>query len=219
MNTELVYDRLMRLPIILFTGIFFVRETLSLNIFLAQPPLEWNWGYISSLAARISLLVFLGLLIFFHSIRSSPVNKASGWEPKISALLGLTFSNVLLLLDRTASAPMIDVASTLLLLTGNYFCVVVLLHLGRSISIMAEARKLVTSGPYRVIRHPLYLAEQVAVTGIFLQYASWQAVLVLLMHFGFQVRRMLNEERVLAATFPEYREYAKRTARLIPGVW
>lgn len=218
-ETSAAYDRLMRLPIIIFTSFFFIRELSGVDAFLAHPPLGWDWQYVSTLAARISLLAFLGLLIFFHSIRSRPVNKAAGWEPKVSALLGLTLGNLLLLLDRSATTPALDIASTLLLLVGNYLCVVVLLHLGRSISIMAEARRLVTSGPYSVIRHPLYLAEQVATIGIFLQFMSWPAALVLAVHFVFQVRRMLNEERVLAATFPEYREYSQRTARLIPGVW
>lgn len=213
------YDRLMRLPILLFTGFFFVRELLGLTDFLAHPPLAWEWSFTIALAARISLLVFLGLLIFFHSIRSRPVNKAAGLEPKISALLGLTLGNLLLLLDRSTPSPILDVASTSLLLAGNYLCVVVLLHLGRSISIMAEARNLVTSGPYSVVRHPLYLAEQVAIVGIFLQFLSWQAATVLVVHFIFQVRRMLNEERILTATFPAYSDYAARTSRLIPGVW
>lgn len=216
---SVVYDRLMRLPVVLFTSFFFVRELLCLNDFLARPPLGWDWHYMATLAARISLLIFLGLLIFFHAIRSRPINQAAGWEPKISALLGLTLGNVLLLLDRSTPSPVLDTASALLLLLGNYLCVVVLLHLGRSISIMAEARKLVTGGPYRVIRHPLYLAEQVAIVGVFLQFLSWQAAAVLLVHFVFQVRRMLNEERVLAETFPEYRDYIGRTSRLIPGVW
>lgn len=214
-----VYDRLMRLPIVLFTGFFFVREMLGLLDFLAHPPLVWEWQHLCTLAARIALLIFLGLLIFFHTIRSRPVNQASGWEPRISALLGLTLSNLLLLLDRSSPLPALDIASTLLLLLGNYLCIVVLLHLGRSVSIMAEARKLVTSGPYRVIRHPLYLAEQIAIIGIFLQFLSWQAALLLLVHFVFQIRRMLNEEGILTETFPEYRDYAGRTARLIPGVW
>lgn len=213
------HDRLMRLPIILFTGFFLVRELFGLNEFLARPPLAWDWHFISALGARVSLLAFLALLIFFHSIRSRPVNKARGWGPRISALLGLTLGNLLLLLDRSTASPIIDLVSTSLLIAGNYLCVVVLLHLGRSISIMAEARRLVTSGPYSVVRHPLYLAEEVATIGIFLQFLSWQAALVLAVHFVFQIRRMLNEERVLAETFPEYRAYAQRTARLIPGVW
>lgn len=209
----------MRLPIILFTGFFFLREALAVHEFLSRPPLGWDWQFVATLAARISLLCFLGLLIFFHTIRSRPVNKASGWEPKMSALLGLTLGNLLLLLERPAALPLADLVSASLLVFGNYLCVVVLLHLGRSISIMAEARKLVTSGPYSLVRHPLYLAEEVATVGIFLQFMSWQAALVLVVHFIFQVRRMLNEERVLTETFPEYREYAARTARLIPGVW
>ena len=219
MNKEVLYDRLMRLPVLLFTGFFFVRELLNLGTFLARPPLAFDWHFMFALSARISMVVFLGLLIFFHLIRSRPVNKATGWEPKISALLGLTLGNVLLLLDRSNSSPILDLVSTTLLLTGNYLCVVVLLHLGRSISIMAEARKLVTSGPYQLVRHPLYLAEQIAIIGIFLQFLSWQAALVILVHFVFQIRRMLNEECVLSDTFAEYREYAARTARLIPGVW
>ncbi len=213
------YDRLMRLPILLFTGYFFARELQGLDGFMARPPLGWEWNFSVALASRISLLLFLGLLIFFHAIRSRPVNKAAGWEPKVSALLGLTLSNLLLLMDRSAPSPLLDMVSTSLLLLGNYLCVVALLHLGRSISIMAEARNLVISGPYRLVRHPLYLAEQVAILGIFLQFLSWQAAALLLVHFFFQVRRMINEERVLAATFPEYRDYAATTRRLIPGVW
>lgn len=207
------------MPILLFTGFFFVRELQGLDELMTRPPLDWEWNFSVALAARISLLLFLGLLIFFHAIRSRPVNKAAGWEPKISALLGLTLGNLLLLLDRAESSPLLDLISTSLLLAGNYLCVVALLHLGRSISIMAEARNLVTSGPYRLVRHPLYLAEQIAIIGIFMQFLSWQAALLLLLHFFFQVRRMLNEERVLTATFPAYREYAAATCRLIPGVW
>jgi protein-S-isoprenylcysteine O-methyltransferase Ste14 len=58
--------------------------------------------------------------------------------------------------------------STLLLLGGNALAVLVPVQLGRSFSIMAEARRLVTSGVYRWVRHPLYLAEELAVIGIVL---------------------------------------------------
>lgn len=212
-------DHFMRIPIVLFTSFFFVREIASLYDFLQYPNLFLDNQFISALMARISLIAFLGLLVFFHFIRSAPINKATGWQPKISALLGLTLGNLLLLLDRAPLPPMMGFMSAILLIVGNYLCIVTLLHLGRSISIMAEARQLVTSGPYRLVRHPLYLAEEVATLGIFMQFMSWQAAGVLAVHFLFQISRMLNEERVLSATFPEYRDYANRTARLIPGVW
>ena len=54
-----------------------------------------------------------------------------------------------------------------------------MLDLARSLSIMPEARKLVTTGLYARIRHPLYLAEDIALLGIALQFRSWQAAVVL----------------------------------------
>lgn len=212
-------DKLMRLPIIIFTLFFFMREWRLFLDFLDRPPLGLEWSWLLSLAARIALLTFLGLLIFFHATRSQPVSKASGWEPKVTALLGLSFGNLLLLLERPPVEPWSEALSTLFLVLGNYLCIVVVLQLGKSISIMAEARKLVTRGAYQFVRHPLYLAEEIATVGIFFQFISWQAAAILLVHFGFQIRRMFNEERILEATFPEYANYAKRTPRLIPGVW
>lgn len=213
------HDRLMRLPIILFTGFFLMREIGLLADFLARHQTQPGIQFITSLGARISLILFLLLLVGLHAIRARPINKAQGWQPKVSALLGLTLGNLLLLVDRAGSEPWIDMASATLLLVGNYLCIVTLLHLGRSISIMAEARRLVTSGPYSIIRHPLYFAEEIATLGIFLQFRSWEAAAILILHFAFQIRRMLNEERVLLETFPEYAGYMNRTARLIPGVW
>ena len=96
---------------------------------------------------------------------------------------------------------------------------VALLRLGRSFSVMAEARYLVTSGPYRFVRHPLYLAEELAVVGVFIQFASVWTALLLALQISFQLRRMHNEEAVLAATFPEYTAYQARTSRLIPGIY
>ncbi len=212
-------DRWMRIPIIVFTSYFFIHEGLGLRTFLAHPPAIWDSHFLSGLTARLALLAFLGLLVFFHLTRSQPTHRAHGWQPKISALLGLTLGNLLLLLDRPYTPPALDLISAGFLIVGNYLCVVVLLHLGRSISIMAEARTLVTSGPYRWVRHPLYLAEEVATIGIFLQFMSWQAAFILGVHFLFQIARMHNEEQVLRGAFLEYDAYAQRTARLIPGVW
>jgi protein-S-isoprenylcysteine O-methyltransferase Ste14 len=84
---------------------------------------------------------------------------------------------------------------------------------------MAQARRLVTDGPYHFVRHPLYLAEFIGYLGAFIQYASWISAALLIAQCGFQIRRMLNEETLLQMTFPEYATYATFRARLIPGVW
>ena len=109
--------------------------------------------------------------------------------------------------------------STLLVLFGSAAAVYTLLRLGRSFSLMAEARGLVTSGPYRLVRHPLYLAEELAIIGISMQFFSLSTAFVLALQIAFQLRRMRNEEAVLVENFPEYAQYRARTARLIPGIY
>ena len=108
--------------------------------------------------------------------------------------------------------------SLLLIIGGTVFAVWATLTLARSISIMPEARRLVTSGPYAFVRHPLYLGEFVVLFGIALQHMMPWALLLLAVQCVFQFERMKNEERVLARAFPNYADYITRTARLLPGV-
>jgi protein-S-isoprenylcysteine O-methyltransferase Ste14 len=84
---------------------------------------------------------------------------------------------------------------------------------------MAGAPGLVTGGIYRHIRHPLYLAEEVAAVGCAMHFFSLWAILLLAPQIAFQLRRMTNEERVLERCFPEYARYQQTTARLIPGIY
>jgi protein-S-isoprenylcysteine O-methyltransferase Ste14 len=77
----------------------------------------------------------------------------------------------------------------------------------------------VTAGPYRVVRHPLYLAELVATCGIMLQFRQPWSALVTLAVVAAQFPRMHFEEEILGETFPAYRAYKAKTARLIPGVY
>jgi protein-S-isoprenylcysteine O-methyltransferase Ste14 len=72
---------------------------------------------------------------------------------------------------------------------------------------------------YGFVRHPLYLAEELAVIGIFMQSFSRWTALLLIAQIAFQLRRMHNEEVVLAETFHEYAAYRQQTARLIPGIY
>jgi protein-S-isoprenylcysteine O-methyltransferase Ste14 len=113
----------------------------------------------------------------------------------------------------------LEMISTLLTTIGSVGAVVALGQLGRSFSVMAETRRLVTSGPYRFVRHPLYLAEEIAIVGLFMQFASVWTALLLAVQIAFQLRRMHNEELILTASFPEYAAYRRDTARLIPGIY
>ena len=96
---------------------------------------------------------------------------------------------------------------------------IVLIQLRGLFSIMAEARQVATSGAYRFIRHPLYLAEEIATIGGVMQFLSIWTVLLVVVQIACQIRRMRNEEIVLTEVFPEYSSYKRKTARIIPGLY
>jgi protein-S-isoprenylcysteine O-methyltransferase Ste14 len=87
-----------------------------------------------------------------------------------------------------------------------------------SISILPQARQLVTQGLYSIIHHPLYLGEMVATAGIALQHIAPWALWRLGLECMFQLLRIKNEGAMLEV-FPEYADYMVRTARLVPGVY
>jgi protein-S-isoprenylcysteine O-methyltransferase Ste14 len=107
-----------------------------------------------------------------------------------------------------------DILATL----GLVYAVWGLAYLRRSFSIVPEARRLVTGGPYAFSRHPVYLGEIVTAIGVNLPtFGLWSALAVLYFVLC-EVLRMRWEERVLARAFPdEYPAYAKRVPRFAPN--
>jgi protein-S-isoprenylcysteine O-methyltransferase Ste14 len=167
-------------------------------------------------AASIANVLFVSLVAATTITRLVPIQKSKGIEPRLSALLGTFLCTTLAVLPKAELGPVWSVVSTTLILVGTSLSFVVLRWLGKSFSILAEARRLVTEGPYRIVRHPLYLCEGVALVGVTLQALSPLAVLIAIAAVMVQCRRMINEEAILKATFPEYRIYAAKTSFLIP---
>ena len=86
------------------------------------------------------------------------------------------------------------------------------LQLGRSFSVRAKARELVTTGLYSRIRNPIYLFGGLIVVGMSLFVSAWGPLVVILVLAPLQIYRARQEGQVLARAFgEEYERYKKKT--------
>ncbi len=147
----------------------------------------------------------LALIIWFAAYRSL--------APRV------IFSGVMGIHPAPGPVAMIGAALTAL---GVAFAVWARSHLGRNWSshpALKEGHELVTSGPYRFVRHPIYTGILFAMIGSALAISPvWFGVTVFAgVVFGMRIRK---EEGIMMRQFPEeYREYKKRTKALIPFIW
>jgi protein-S-isoprenylcysteine O-methyltransferase Ste14 len=107
----------------------------------------------------------------------------------------------------------------MIIILGMLLSIFALLALGRNVSIIPQARKLVRHGPYRLVRHPLYLGELTSVFGIVAAEVTLSKMMVFLLLIAAQIYRSLWEEKLLVSTFPEYKEYSSKKPRFIPGIF
>jgi protein-S-isoprenylcysteine O-methyltransferase Ste14 len=83
-----------------------------------------------------------------------------------------------------------------------------------------EQQKVITTGPYALVRHPMYLAVSVMYIFSPLALGSYWAMLPTILLLILLVARIRNEERVLLRELKGYQEYTQQTPyRLIPGIW
>ncbi len=88
---------------------------------------------------------------------------------------------------------------------------------GPGISVPPE--RLVTAGPYRWLRNPMYAGHLVFLAGLALVLGSWIGAGVFVAHVPWFQRRVREDEARLAARFgDDYRAYCRRVKRWIPGV-
>jgi len=180
---------------------------------------SWTVGNALDSLYRALILAFYVLIVVLLLVRSPARRTKVDRAAHLAAYLG-TFAPFLLVFQGVTARPSTELAlvSIGLMVVGIGFSVYSVTYLGRSFGATPNARALVTSGPYRLVRHPLYLGEGVALAGLVLGRLSAFSVAVFVLTMAVQFYRMVQEEKVLAASFPEYTAYMAGRKRLIPGV-
>lgn len=213
------FDLLATSPLVLFYALAIGGYVLHTIHILQELVVRFDWLRAAEVASQIATAGFLGIQVVLFLIRTLPVQKAPGIVPRMAAIVGANLPFLFLTISRVDHGMAVKMLSFFLTASGVGASIYCVLYLGRSFSILPQARRLVTSGPYRFIRHPLYVAEQTATLGVMLQFAQPWAFLVMLASLAAQFPRMHYEEKVLGTTFPDYGAYMDRTVRLVPGIY
>jgi protein-S-isoprenylcysteine O-methyltransferase Ste14 len=208
-----LYELLAASPLIFWSFLGIAGSSLRLS------QLTLSWESTPTIGSHIATILFLGFVIIFLIIRRPPLRKTIGVTPRLVALIGCALPSFVALLPRVAVSPSTAFFSSVIALLGTTIAAIAVFFLGRSFSILPQARQLVTSGPYRIVRHPLYLAELAVIFGVIWEIQQPWPIFVLFSAIGIQVLRIYFEEKILSETFPLYQEYAKRTPRLLPGIY
>ena len=215
-----LYDLFCASPLIFwYAGCVYFQTGYLIRDFRSADGLQGEVFAMLDMASKVITLAFGIVLIILLIVRRAPLRKNEGLAPRVIALLGcyVGIGALVMPIDPPHSAWFLF--SMLLMVGGSGFAFYSLFWLGRSVSIMPESRKLVTSGPYSIVRHPLYLGEQAALVGVALQATNVWAPMVLTLQLCCQLYRMRYEEKVLEESFPEYTSYRCEVARIIPWLY
>jgi protein-S-isoprenylcysteine O-methyltransferase Ste14 len=172
--------------------------------------------------------VLSGVAVFSGGNLSPGVREDRGnrWVIGAFGLIGLLDAYLPAYTDRkefwTLDGDAIRWLGVVLFAAGGALRICPVFVLGRRFSglvAIQPGHTLVTTGLYRVVRHPSYLGRLVNSLGWALAFRSGVGVLLTALLIPPLVARICAEERLLCSQFGEYEVYRSRTSRLIPGLY
>ena len=178
----------------------------------------------------IALLAFAGLTLLTVSWSRGQAKTRTpqdrGYRAPVMAnftALGVFFVSLLIFSSGPAGfmALLLALSGSLLALAGAALVVICHAELGAAWSFAPKADQstgLITSGPYRLVRHPIYLGLALLAVGEALAFGSWPALLIALVGVVPTLAwRARVEEQLLRRTFGEsYEVYRQRTKMIVP---
>jgi protein-S-isoprenylcysteine O-methyltransferase Ste14 len=223
-----VEDDLSKRPAGYWRDLVFSRllPALFFSLFLARQVL-FVWGGLHSLRSATDYLFLLQqclalayftMLVVLYSVRLP----ARGTDHRLGVIV-IAFTGTFTAIGASflpggGHRVWLVLPADIIATIGLAYSVWGLAYLRRSFSIIPEARRLVTGGPYALSRHPVYLGEVITAIGINLATAGWLGAIAIAYFIFAELLRIRWEERVLSRTFPaDYPDYARRVPRYAPN--
>ncbi len=180
--------------------IFFLYWGIS-AFFTKKSVIKRGWWW------RIYLIIVVVAVIIF--------TKRSKTDP---AVIKVFFTSLFFPVTQT-----ITIIATILVVIGVICAILARIYLGRNWSGYVTYKKdheLITSGPYRYVRHPIYSGMTLMITGTWLSFPSFWVSSFFIAYIVIFVWRMGREEAIMIRLFgKKYKDYMKHTKRIIPWIW
>lgn len=217
-----------------FAGQAFLLAVLGVALFVPAGTLAyWQGWVVLAVFEAASTVLTIDLArrdpaLLQRRTRLGPLAERSGLQKLIQVLssLGFVAMFVVAALDHRAGWSRVPVAIVIAsdaLLVIGYWIVFRVFRANTYTSAVVEvvpAQRVIDTGPYAHVRHPMYAGALLMVLGIPLALGSWWSFLAAATIVVVIVVRLLDEERTLAAELPGYTAYRERVRyRLVPGVW
>jgi protein-S-isoprenylcysteine O-methyltransferase Ste14 len=205
-----------------FWGLLFSLLLIRLGLVLFGDPHKSGMlheGELRWAEAVRTLLIALsfGVIVYAYAIRTPPRVRARGLGERVFPMLVLAMGFGFVLFRTPTPSLQVYLVGVGLCVVGFGFSLWSLLHLRGSLSVMAEVRELVRSGPYGIVRHPLYLGEMINWAGLAVLSPGWGIAAYTATLIGLQATRARIEERKFIAELGDpYLDYRREVGFLWP---
>ncbi|MBQ7061054.1 MAG: isoprenylcysteine carboxylmethyltransferase family protein [Clostridia bacterium] len=200
-------------------------------LFLSAGTLRWPnaWLFLGLLFIPM-FIAGIVMMLLDPSLLEKRLNakETEGEQRTVIALSALMFLAAFVLAGLNFRFKWIELPNWIVFLAAAVFLLAYLMYaevlrentyLARTIGV-SEGQKVISTGLYGVVRHPMYLATLFLFPAMGLVLGSPISFLILLLYIPLIVKRIKNEEKVLEAELEGYREYETRIKyRLIPFIW
>ena len=215
-------------------GFAFLMLVLALALFISAGSLSfWQaWVYLADFA--VCTILITAYLIKYDQellagrVKAGPVAETQRTQQIIQSLASLFFIGLFIVPGLDFRFHWSNVPPVLSLLADGFvalgFFVVFLVFRENSYTRatieVSAGQKVITSGPYSMVRHPMYAGASVLIIFTPIALGSWVAVPFAIPLILVVVARLLDEERFLLANLSGYEEYHQKVRyRLIPFIW
>ena len=217
-----------------FGGLLFLLLVIAMSLFLPAWTLDYWQAWIFLAVFSMSILAITLYLmkkdqkLLERRVNGSPIAEKETIQKIIQSIAGIAFIAIFVLSALNHRFGW-SVVSMYIVVSGDVLVALGLLIVflvfkentftSATIEVGTE-QKVISTGPYALVRHPMYIGAFIMLIGVSLALGSWLGLLAVIPIAFVIIWRLLDEEKFLAKNLSGYAEYLSRVKyRLIPFVW